>query len=187
MTSFDSERQLVVAERVRAPGLQRLSWRFARVLRSSARTELSALAFGLACARDHLALRSLAPRIAFFGHARADGRLELKLAPLSAIAFAVRIVGTRLRECVPTLEAKARPSCSWSAFSHDPAPSNRPPALSSHATPDILGGGALCLGAAVGLGSRLRLQPARAELGFTVAAIGSAGAFQWFCPENKLA
>lgn len=172
---------------VRALGLQRLWWRFARVPRATGWTELAALAFGLARARGHLALSSFAPRIAFFGRAWADERLALKLARLTAFALAIGGVVPCGRDRVLTLRAKSRPHGGSSMEARAPAPAERPQAHKARSTLDILGGAALCLGAAIGLRAGLLLQPAPAELGFTVTANGSAGAFQWFRPENKLA
>lgn len=151
--------------------------------RVNAWTELAAIGCGFLCALTHLALEQFAPQWEVFGTPWHELRFEIKLALFTAIVLPVSVVATYLTAPVPRakLESfyrKVRPGGWWQGI--DPALLHLPhPALTARTFVDMGWGVCLCIGASLGIGYAMLLQPIAAGLSFLLAGAGAIGVYRW--------
>jgi hypothetical protein len=151
--------------------------------RINAWTELAAIGCGLLCALAHLALERFAPQWAVFGAPWHELRFEIKLALFTAIVLPVSLVATYLsapvsRAKLEVFYRKVRPGGWWQGI--DPALRQLPqPALTARTFVDMGWGVCLCIGASLGIGYAMLLQPIAAGLSFLLAGAGAIGVHRW--------
>lgn len=110
-------------------------------------------------------------------------RFEIKLALFTGIVLPLSVVATYLTAPVPRakLESfyrKVRPG-GWSQ-GIDPALLHLPhPALTARTFVDMGWGVCLCIGASLGIGYAMLLQPIASGLSFLVAGAGAIGVHRW--------
>jgi SSS family solute:Na+ symporter len=156
--------------------------------RMNAWTELCAIACGLLCAGLNVGLQVLAPDVTLFGTTWTEIRFEIKLAAFTALVVPASLIATWLTPPVAPakLEAfyrKTRPGGWWSGI--DPAVRSLPgAALNRRTLVDLCWGILLCLGATLGIGYAILVQPGAAALSFALGAVGAVGVYRWLQREG---
>lgn len=156
--------------------------------RMNAWTELCAIACGLLCAALNVGLQVFAPDLSFFGTAWTEIRFEIKLAAFTALVVPASLVATWLTppvapEKLEVFYRKARPGGWWGGI--DRAVQSLPgAALNRRSLLDIGWGLLLCLGATLGIGYAILLQPGPAVLSFALGAVGAVGVYRWLQREG---
>jgi SSS family transporter len=160
-----------------------LRWFWWRV---NAWTELSVLAAGLGCAVFNISLNVFAPRLPVFGLAWSDWRAELKLLLFTLLAVLISLIVTFATkpvglEKLRAFNRKVRPGGWWAPVESGVAPASLPaPVFTWGSIGDMLGGLALCLGASVGIGYAILLQPGPSAIAFSFALLGGLHVHRWF-------
>ena len=151
--------------------------------RINAWTELAAIATGLLCAVTHVLVERFVPDLPVFGVPWATLRFEFKLVLFTAIVLPVSLAATYLtapvaRGKLESFYRLVRPGGWWQGI--DPELQARPDRVLTLRNVLEMGWGiALCLGASLGIGYAILLQPAKAALSFAVAIAGAFGVYRW--------
>lgn len=154
--------------------------------RINAWTELSVLLAGLGCAIFNVGVRWLAPHQLVFGLAWSEWRYELKLVLFTTLAVGISLIVTFATKPVSleklrAFNRKVRPGGWWRPVELDVDLRGAPlPVLSRQTVFDLFGCLALCLGATLGIGFAILLQPIAATLAFVVAVAGAVHVHFWF-------